>query len=463
MAGHLGWTCVGACAGAPSDAPSDTSTYASSDTSAHAPDASAQSSSGAALDAPTYYRDVAPLLASRCTECHRSGGIAPFALGTYDEAAPFAALVARTAVERTMPPFNLDNSGACNTYVGAPWLAESDIATLTAWAQAGAPAGEPTGETLESPSVWRLDRVDLTLEMPTPYAPTEPIVDDYRCFILEPGLAEDAFVTAFEVRLGRPDVVHHLTLYALDTAKDEQEAAALDAAQDGPGYTCFGDTLVPSRWLVGSGPSDKGGDLPAGTGLRIGAGRKAVLQMHYNWQNGAAPDRTAVDLKLEPMVEREAFIGQIADKELELPPGLPAVSESEALLMDGDYTLWGVWPHMHNLGEALRVTASRPGSESCLAQVNRYQFHWQRFAFYDRPVRVFGGDTLRITCTYDTTSRDTTTQWGFGTDDEMCIGFFYITPGGETDRADGPLAAGVSRSPGAPGSAPSSQRPRFER
>ncbi|MCY1013706.1 hypothetical protein OV079_50905 [Nannocystis pusilla] len=125
--------------------------------------------------------------------------------------------------------------------------------------------------------------------MPTPYAPAQPIIDDYRCFVLAPELAEDAFVTAFEVRLGRPDVVHHLTLYALDSAEDEQAAADLDAAEEGPGYTCFGDTIVPSRWLVGSGPSDKGGDFPAGTGLRIGAGRKAVLQMHYTGRTEPRP------------------------------------------------------------------------------------------------------------------------------------------------------------------------------
>lgn len=427
VAGHVGLRCAGGCAGASSDAPSDTSTHASSDTSAYASEASTLVSTGAPLEGPTYYRDIAPILAERCTECHRSGGIAPFALGTYEEAAPFAALVARTAGERSMPPFNLDNSGGCNTYVGASWLSDDDIQTLSMWAQAGAPAGEITGETLEGPPAWRLDRVDSTLTMPTPYAPTQPLIDDYRCFILEPGLAEDAFVTAFEVRLGRPDVVHHLTLYALDSAADEEAAAALDAAEAGPGYTCFGDTIVPSRWLVGSGPSDRGGDLPAGTGLRIGAGRKAVLQMHYNWQNGTAPDRTAVDLKLEPVVEREAIIARLTVTQLELPPGLPAVTASHATTMDTDFTVWGVWPHMHNLGKQLRVTASRPGRESCLAQVNRYQFHWQRFAFYEQPLHVLAGDTLRITCTYDTTSRDTTTRWGFGTDDEMCIGFFYIT------------------------------------
>ncbi|WAS90799.1 monooxygenase [Nannocystis punicea] len=379
---------------------------------------------------PTYHQDIAPLLARSCTTCHRSGGIAPLSLTTYEEVAPFAGLIATSVAERTMPPYNLDNSGTCNTYVDALWLAERDIATIDAWAEAGAPAGEPTDEPQDGPPGWEPERVDLTLEMPTAYSPSEPIVDDYRCFILDPGLTEDAFVTAFEVRLGRPDVVHHLTLFALDTAEDEQGAEALDAAEDGPGYTCFGDTVVPSRWLVGTGPSDKGGRLPAGTGLRIGAGRKTVLQMHYNWQNGTAPDQTAVDLTLEPSVPKEAFVARVADLTLELPPGQPAVVESEVMPLEGDFTLWGVWPHMHNLGKELRVTANHPGSEVCLAQVNRYNFHWQRFAFYEEPVQVRAGDVLQITCTYDTTGRDTPTTWGFGTDDEMCIGFFYITPTG---------------------------------
>jgi len=380
-------------------------------------------------EAPTYHRDVAPILARHCVECHRAGGVAPLALTTHEEVAPFAGLIAAAVAARSMPPFNLDNSGACNTYVGARWLDDADIATLDAWAQAGAPAGAPSRAPMERPSPWALERVDLSLEMPEPYTPDAALDDDYRCFILDPGLAADAFVTGFEVRLGQPAMVHHMTLFALDTAEDEADAAALDAAEDGPGYTCFVDTVVPSRWLVSTGPSDRGGLLPAGTGLRMRAGRKTVLQMHYNRLNGRFPDRTAIDLQLAPGVRDEAFVDSVADLELELPPGLPAVVETDAVTMDDDFTLWGVWPHMHGLGTQMRVTVRRPGRLDCLARVDDYAFHWQQFAFYERPIHVRAGDTLRISCTYDTTSRDTTTRWGSGTADEMCLAFFYITEG----------------------------------
>ena len=36
-------------------------------------------------DAPTFTRDIAPIVFARCATCHRPGGSAPFALLTYDD------------------------------------------------------------------------------------------------------------------------------------------------------------------------------------------------------------------------------------------------------------------------------------------------------------------------------------------------------------------------------------------
>jgi hypothetical protein len=89
---------------------------------------------------------------------------------------------------------------------------------------------------------------------------------------------------------------------------------------------------------------------------------------------------------------------------------------------------------MHDLGTRLRATVTHPdGSEECLARVDHYEFHWQGFAFYSEPLHVRAGDTLHVTCTYDTWDRTTVTHWGSGTQDEMCIAFFYVT---EEDGAD---------------------------
>ena len=91
--------------------------------------------------ATTYTEHVRPLLNRTCVPCHQAGGAGPFPLGTYAEAKPMAAQIARATKARTMPPTPVDNSGPCNTYSDVSWLTDAEIATLQRWSAAGAPEG----------------------------------------------------------------------------------------------------------------------------------------------------------------------------------------------------------------------------------------------------------------------------------------------------------------------------------
>ena len=56
----------------------------------------------------------------------------------------------------------------------------------------------------------------VRLAMPTPYTPSAPYgtgTDDYRCFVLDPHLAKDAFITGLNILPGQPKVVHHVILF----------------------------------------------------------------------------------------------------------------------------------------------------------------------------------------------------------------------------------------------------------
>src|SRR5919197_2816287 len=55
--------------------------------------------------APSFARDVAPILANRCTSCHQLGGIAPFSLETAASAHVEADAIARAVSTRRMPPW----------------------------------------------------------------------------------------------------------------------------------------------------------------------------------------------------------------------------------------------------------------------------------------------------------------------------------------------------------------------
>lgn len=90
--------------------------------------------------APTYAQ-VGALLEARCTSCHRPGGIAPFALTTYEQVAPRAQQIAAVTAARIMPPWPPGPRTPKLKY--ARTLSDADLKLLADWAAAGAPDTPP--------------------------------------------------------------------------------------------------------------------------------------------------------------------------------------------------------------------------------------------------------------------------------------------------------------------------------
>ena len=54
---------------------------------------------------PTWYRDVLPIVQKNCQGCHLEGGIAPFALDSWESAAAMHLSIAHAVSTRQMPPW----------------------------------------------------------------------------------------------------------------------------------------------------------------------------------------------------------------------------------------------------------------------------------------------------------------------------------------------------------------------
>ncbi|MEZ4297377.1 MAG: hypothetical protein R3B70_20600 [Polyangiaceae bacterium] len=386
---------------------------------------------GGAQAGPTYYEDVAPLLNKHCVGCHSEGGIAPFTLTSYENAKAVSGLMKLRTETREMPPWNPSNDGDCNTYKDARWLSDAEIALLGAWNDAGTPEGDPKNAPADPEPPKGLDKVDLTVDTGFDYTPDDTLVDEYRCFVIDLGLSEDRFVTGYEVLPGDKRVVHHAILFVTESDAADAQAEANDAADPKPGYTCFGGPGVgASQWTLGWAPGSRATMYPEGTGLKIGAGRKGILQIHYNLSNGAFPDRTTVKMTLESSVAKQAQITKVGTSNINLPPGqadAPATGSLQVPAGAGQFQVWGVGPHMHQRGHTLRVDYELNGQKTCIVDVPNWDFHWQGLALYDKPLAGKGGGTLSIRCGYDTTGEMETITNGEGTDDEMCINFLYVT------------------------------------
>src|SRR5580692_2274326 len=118
--------------------------------------------------APTFYKDVVPILQDKCQSCHRSGEAAPMALVSYEQTRPWAGKMTAAVEMKMMPPWFADPR--YGHFVNDSSLSDGQIATIAAWAKAGAPAGDAR----DSPPLriwsegWNIPQPDVVVRMPRP-------------------------------------------------------------------------------------------------------------------------------------------------------------------------------------------------------------------------------------------------------------------------------------------------------
>lgn len=411
----------------------------------------------------TYEKDVRPLMEARCVSCHIEGGIAPFGLTSYEQVAAMRSAIAVATKNRTMPPY-LAGPG-CAEYADDQTLSDAQIAMLDTWAKEGGVRGTPSGASKSAaPLETSLPRVDLTIGMKEPWTPVkEP--DDYHCFVIDWPYQTDQYVVGFNVKPGNARVAHHAIAFLIPPDK-AASITALDDAEAGAGYTCFGGPGGGSTsvsWLGSWAPGGKPIMYPENTGLLVKPGSKVVLQMHYN--TGAAPnasertDQTSVELAVADTVKRKAFIMPWADPnwvrkhQMNIPAGNPDVRHafsfdptnflsfiSGGLLKNNEAVrIHSAGFHQHLLGTGGKMSITRAdGSSECLLDVPRWDFHWQRSYQFTAPKVLKVGEQLSLSCSWNNSDAfqpviDGVRQpprevnWGEGTGDEMCLGILYVS------------------------------------
>lgn len=405
-------------------------------------DGTAADDTNAVTAGVTYFQDVRPILQESCVGCHNREGIGTFPLESYDDVVLVKDAVADAVAERRMPPWLAGQD--CNDYLIDMALTDEEIALVTEWVADGAPEGdEASAVDAEVPELPRLEDPDFVLELPEVYTPTVA-PDDYRCFVVDWPAEESTYVVGYDVLPGNDRVVHHLVAYI---AAPEHAAfyEDLDAADPGAGYSCYGGPGAPDGedqnyvdWLGGWAPGGGYSQFPHGAGIEMEPGSKVILQMHYNLENadGGEDDRTRMAIKTADSVEREAWIQPWADpdwlgsEEMEIPAGAEDVTHSFRFSPPVDLTLFTANLHMHQQGVSARMFIERAeGDETCLLDIPRWDFNWQRGYGFVEPEVLRSEDTLVLECTWDNNT-DEDIHWGDGTGDEMCLGTMLLAVGG---------------------------------
>jgi hypothetical protein len=322
-----------------------------------------------------------------------------------------------------------------------------------------------------SPAPLRSGERFVQLDMPRPYTPAPPNggTDEYRCFLIDPKLAEPAFLTGSQFLPQNAQIVHHAIFFRIDP-HDVDEARQLDDGAPGEGWTCFGGTGIrgvdraerqpgaAAAWIAAWAPGGRETLLASKTGYRLEPGTQVVMQVHYSLLatdgTPAGPDRSSIRLRL---ADGDADLDPLQVTLLVAPVELPCASgesgplcERETavrdvtrrfgfqagflvagmnLLCNGGRTpvagatqrcdhrvaqagaVQAVGGHMHLLGRSITVELN-PGTPRArtLLDVPAYNFDDQNARELAKPVAVKRGDTLRVTCTHDASLRGSLPQ-----------------------------------------------------
>ncbi len=400
----------------------------------------AQTSS--AQSAPTFTKDVAPILQRACERCHRPNSMGPMSLVTYEDVRPWARSVKQRVVQREMPPWHIDRTVGIQRFKDDPSLSDEEIATIAAWVDAGAPPGDAAD--MPPAVAWgAADRFsfepDLIVQLREDITLPDFGSDQWLNVPMEDtGLTEDRYIQMAEIKpLRGTAVVHHANAIARRGRGD---------GEIGPGEG--------SPHLVEYAVGKAGEHYPEGSGKLLAAGSQLVMNLHLHSIGEETKVNTALGLKLYPSGYTPKrvqfsrvfpFPSQMEQDEIDIPPGESNARTDSYHYVEQPMLITAFQPHLHNRGKRQCLEAIYPRSPSApwpesqggpyrvrpeLISCADFQFNWHLQYTYEDDVQplIPTGTILHLISWHDNSAAnrgnpDPTAWVGFGqrSIDEMAL------------------------------------------
>ncbi|MGN6107116.1 MAG: monooxygenase [Kofleriaceae bacterium] len=180
--------------------------------------------------------------------------------------------------------------------------------------------------------------------------------------------------------------------------------------------------------LYASGVGTSPLDFPDGVGVKISAGQQIHLNLHlFNATDAPLSGDSAILVKAQPtpppMLAEMVFAGKFA---FAIPANNQPYTTSGGCTVNQPYTLFAVWPHMHQLATHQKVELIRTGQTTVLHD-SAFDFNEQKYYPQSPMVQVQPNDRINVSCTWVNDTGSIVT-FGDSSNKEMCFAGLYRYP-----------------------------------
>ncbi len=409
----------------------------------------------------SYYKDIAPLVQTKCAPCHHPGGGGPFSLLTYEDLAKRTSFIKDVVQSRYMPPWKADNK--YSHFANDRSLSQKEIGLIVKWIDSNAPKGKEVAQqkppTELIPDTKYSRKPDMVLKMTDSFKVKGDNAERFVLFKIPFELKDSANIEAIEFYSNNKKLIHHANYEIHEVADTSIDLYKTDASIDLEEERSKFEQYRPYRktityyggWIPGTTyeyyPKEFGWVMP----------KRGVILITVHFAPTAVDEESLSGVNLffkkTPVTRPVKVIsfgsGGIGEKSID-PAFYIKPNEKKTFTLDvtnpgSDFSIMYVWPHMHYIGKEFKAYIIRPGRDTVkLVHIPDWDFRWQEIYRVKNLIRVPKGSVIHIEGTYDNTAENKAnpnnppqTIWSLGSmrsTDEMLTLMMVFLPYKEGDE-----------------------------
>ena len=337
-----------------------------------------------------YNEHLFPIFRDNCGSCHKTDGIAPMSLVTYQEAYPWAQSIREEILGLRMPPGQAEDGFGSFTVNHALSAEEMDM--ILEWSSGGYPQGPRNlqPQTIADSNSWSLGTPALEYSIDTPFAIDDGTNEIVRFFVIPAANSQPVNISGIDVLPDAGPVVRNVAVYLDSTGT----ATELDANDPQPGF-------AEGQWINESKPiavwsPDVVPTLQNSATYFMPPGADVVVRIHYKktWitEGQSFDDQTRIGFYLS-----EASRPVIESLIVSSPPVTTSLSHTFSEQIDKPVNLLSVLAEIDIGTKDVQVVATTPnGNEIPLLFLREPNTTWPTRYSFNEPIHLPAGTSITV-------------------------------------------------------------------